>query len=119
MGGSGGGWRGQAGGGRPRTVEAEGLPPGAEKCLRLRRALAPETDLGATGSRPTKALGAWAKCEAKAARAAGRGGDALDGALREQLACQAGVMGSGSFRGRSDCAAELLALLERLREAMA
>ena len=113
------GGNGRGGGGRPRTVGAGGLPPGADKCLRLRRALAPETDLGATGSRPTNALGAWAKCEAKVARAAGRGGDALDEALREQLACQAGVMGSGSFRGRSDCAAELLALLERLREAMA
>lgn len=102
----------------PPMVYEASLPSGAEKCRRLRRALAEETDLAATGSRPTNALSAWVKCEAKAARLV-RGGEGkgLDEALREQLACHAAVMGSGAFRGRSDCAAELATLLERLREA--
>ena len=102
----------------PPMVSEAGLPSGVEKCRRLRRALAEETDLAATGSRPTNALAAWAECEAKAARLVrGREGEGLDGALREQLACHASVMGSGAFRGRRDCAAELAALLERLRDA--
>ena len=101
-----------------KKYSTKNLIKGSDKCKKLRRTLACFVDLTATGSRVTNALVAWTKCEVKAARMEGRLSSPLESAFKEQQVCQAGIMGSGTFRGRNNCATELSALLECLNETM-
>ena len=90
------------------------------RCRKLAGKLAATTDLADTGSRQNNALRAWTRCELREARREGRAAPAaLEVAAREEEACYLAMMGSGRYRGRPHCAAEMAELLELLRAAAA